>query len=108
MANMAVDDWLPRRFAAFSERLTMRNGIALIGGAALVLVLAAGASVTVLVVMYAINVFITFALSQLGMLRAAWRERGSGRRPVRRAFVHGIALLLCLAILAVTTIEKFG
>ena len=35
MANMAVDSWLPHRFSALSERLTMRNGILLMGGTAL-------------------------------------------------------------------------
>ena len=35
MANMAVDSWLPHRFSALSERLTMRNGILLMGAAAL-------------------------------------------------------------------------
>jgi hypothetical protein len=34
MANMAVDSWLPRRFAALSDRLTMQNGVLLIGAAA--------------------------------------------------------------------------
>ena len=35
MANMAIDSWLPHRFSALSERLTMRNGVLLMGGAAL-------------------------------------------------------------------------
>ena len=37
MANMAVDSWFPRRFAALSERLTMQNGILLMGVAAFLL-----------------------------------------------------------------------
>jgi amino acid transporter len=108
MANMAVDDWLPRRFGAFSERLTMRNGIVIIGGAALVLVFATGASVQALIVMYAINVFLTFALSQLGMLRRALTHRERGSRWVWNAIVHGVGLLLCAGILIVTVAEKFG
>ena len=35
MANMAIDSWLPHRFAALSERLTMRNGVLLMGGASI-------------------------------------------------------------------------
>ena len=35
LANMAVDSWMPHRFAALSDRLTTQNGILLMGGAAL-------------------------------------------------------------------------
>src|SRR5262249_4147283 len=62
MANMALDSWLPHSFAALSERLTMRNGVLLIGISSLALILYTGGSVTALVVMYSINVFITFSL----------------------------------------------
>ena len=37
MANMAIDSWLPHRFASLSERLTMQNGVLLMGGAAILL-----------------------------------------------------------------------
>ena len=53
MANMAIDFWLPRRFAALSERLTMQNGVLLMGGAALALLIYTAGSVSHLVVMYA-------------------------------------------------------
>ncbi len=67
MSNMAIDSWFPHRFAALSVRLTMRNGILLMGIAAIALLFYTGGSVSALVVMYSINVFITFSLSQLGM-----------------------------------------
>ncbi|HLO25971.1 MAG TPA: APC family permease, partial [Geobacteraceae bacterium] len=69
MANMAVDSWFPHRFAALSERLTMRNGVVLMGVASIALLLYTQGSVSALVVMYSINVFVTFSLSQLGMSR---------------------------------------
>ena len=69
MSNLAVDSWFPHRFAALSERLTMRNGIMLMGAASIGLLLYTRGSVAALVVMYSINVFITFTLSQLGMSR---------------------------------------
>ncbi len=69
MANMAVDSWFPRRFAALSEQLTMQNGVFVMGVAALVLLLYTHGSVSALVVMYSINVFLTFSLSQFGMTR---------------------------------------
>jgi len=104
MANMAHDSWLPRRFGQLSERLSMQDGVLLMGGASLVTLLATGGDITHLVTMYSINVFVTFSLSQLAMLRYWVRQRGPGLR--RGLAVHGVALVLCLAILAGTVYEK--
>ena len=69
MANMAVDSWLPHRFAALSERLSMQNGVILMGGTSIAALLYTHGNVEKLVVMYSINVFLTFSLSNLGMAR---------------------------------------
>src|SRR5439155_10807710 len=69
LANMAVDRWMPTRFATLSDRLVTQNGVLLMGAAALAVVLVTRASMDMLVVLYSINVFITFSLSQLGMVR---------------------------------------
>jgi amino acid transporter len=69
MANMAVDSWLPHRFAALSERLSMQNGVILMGGTSIAALLYTHGDVEKLVVMYSINVFLTFSLSNLGMAR---------------------------------------
>jgi hypothetical protein len=58
----------PHRFGALSDRLTMQNGVLLMGGASFLMLLYTRGSVDALVVMHAINVFVTFALSQLGMI----------------------------------------
>jgi len=63
MSNMAIDYWFPRRFAALSERLAMQNGVILMGTAAFILLLYTHGSITALVTMYSINVFVTFSLS---------------------------------------------
>ncbi len=90
LANMAVDSWVPHRFAALSERLTTQDGILLMGGAALAALLYTGGNVGHLVVMYSINVFLTFSLSMLAMLRFWCRHRRtraewvSPDRPLRR------------------------
>lgn len=107
MANMAVDSWLPHRFAALSERLSMQNGILLMGIAAIALLLYTEGSVSALVVMYSINVFITFSLSQLGMARFFIIHRGTDRRWKRHLSVHIVGFLLCVTILVITTYEKF-
>jgi amino acid transporter len=107
MSNMAIDSWLPRRFASLSERLTMQNGVVLMGGAALALLLYTRGSVGALIVMYSINVFVTFSLSQLGMVILYVRNNEKERGWLGHAIVHVIGFLLCVTILTVTVFEKF-
>jgi amino acid transporter len=104
MANMAHDSWLPRRFGQLSERLSMQDGVLLMGGASLVTLLATRGDITHLVTMYSINVFLTFSISQIAMLRYWFRQRGAGLK--RGLLIHGVALVLCLAILIGTVYEK--
>ncbi len=108
MANMAVDSWFPHRFAALSERLTMRNGVVLMGVSSLLLLIYTRGSVDALVVMYSINVFITFSLSQLGMSRFFIRRRREDPKWKQHLSVHLVGLVLCATILIITTIEKFA
>lgn len=108
MANMALDSWFPHRFAALSVRLTMRNGILLMGIAAIALLFYTNGSVSALVVMYSINVFITFSLSQLGMSKFFIQRRQEDPLWFRHLLVHLVGLLLCLTILVITTVEKFA
>ena len=107
MANMAVDSWFPHRFAALSERLTMRNGIVMMGGAAILLLIYTHGSVSALVVMYSINVFITFSLSELGMSRFYIKRRREDPTWFKHLSVHLTGLTLCVTILVITTMEKF-
>ena len=107
MANMAVDSWFPHRFAALSERLTMQNGIILMGTSAVALLIYTQGSVSALVIMYSINVFVTFSFSQLGMSRFYIRRRREDPKWKRHLSVHMVGLVLCATILIVTTVEKF-
>lgn len=108
MANMATDSWLPHRFSALSDRLTMRNGVVLIGGSALLLLWYTKGSVSALVVMFSINVFITFSLSQVGMARYFIRRRGKDRQWFRHLAVFLVGAALCITILVITVVEKFA
>jgi amino acid transporter len=108
MANMALDSWLPHRYAALSDRLTMRNGVVLMGGAAALALVYTGGNVSRLVVMYSINVFVTFSLSNVAMCRFWIAERGEQDAWKRRLAAHAGAAVLCLTILAVTVFEKFA
>jgi amino acid transporter len=105
MANMALDQWLPHRMAALSEQLTMKNGVYLMAIAAAILLVYTNGSVDALVVMYSINVFITFTLSNVAMIRHAFHTRQP--RWGRAALVHGLAASVCGMILVVTVVEKF-
>jgi amino acid transporter len=107
MANMAIDSWFPHRFAALSERLTMRNGVMLMGTLALILLIYTRGSIATLVVMYSINVFLTFTLSNLGMSRYFIRNRKKDRQWKRHLPINLVGLVLCLTILIITSIEKF-
>jgi len=108
MANMAVDSWLPHRFSALSDRLTMQNGVVLMGGAALLLLYYTRGSVSALVIMFSINVFITFSLSQVGMARYFIRRRKEDPKWLRRLSVFLMGGALCLTILVITVVEKFA
>jgi uncharacterized membrane protein SirB2 len=106
MANMATDSWLPHRFAALSERLTMRNGILLMGGAAIAILLYTRGDISKLVVLYAINVFITFSLSNIAMTVFWVRHRKTDPKWAHHLPAHVAAALLCMFILTVTIAEK--
>jgi amino acid transporter len=107
MANMAVDYWFPHRFASLSDRFTIQNGVLLMGGAAMLLILYTHGAITTLVVMYSINVFLDFSLSQLGMSRFSIKNRHREEEWKKNLAVHLVGLALCLTILVVTTLEKF-
>ncbi len=108
LANMSTDRWLPQQFSLLSERLVIKNGIFIMGGGAAVLMVASGGSVQFLVVLYAINVFITFCLSQTGMVRHWWKERKKIKTWKRKLFINGIGLVLSGFILVSQLILKFG
>jgi amino acid transporter len=107
LANMATDSWAPHRFAQLSDRLVTNNGIWLMGIAAFVTLGYTRGSVDRLVVMYAINVFLTFSLTMLGMSRHWIQVRGSDPHWKRHLLLHGTGLVLCVSILAITIYEKF-
>jgi hypothetical protein len=107
LANMAVDRWMPSPFANLSDRLVTQNGVLIMGFAALLVVLFTGASVDVLVVLYSINVFITFSLSQLGMVRHWWQLRAQERKWGRKIVINGTGLLLTGSILISLCLVKF-
>ena len=107
LANMALDRWFPTKFAMLSDRLVTQKGILLMGGASLVTMVLAGGSVSYLIVLYSINVFITFFLSQLGMVRHWWEVRGKEAHWEKKLFINGVGMVLTFFILVSVTFVKF-
>ncbi|MBI4431730.1 MAG: APC family permease [Candidatus Omnitrophica bacterium] len=107
MANMAIDSWIPRRYATLSDRLTMQDGIFSLGVAALLLLVYSKGHIGILVVMYSINVFLTFSLSELGMVGFWYRSRKTEPTWKRDILIHATGLVLCFSILCVMIMEKF-
>jgi len=107
LANMAVDSWVPHRFAALSDRLTAHYGVIVMATASLLALVYTHGNVGQLVVMYSINVFVTFSLSMLGMFLFWVRARKERKAWVRRVLLFGTGLLLCVTILVITVLEKF-
>ena len=107
LANMAVDSWMPHRFSQLSDRLVTKNGILMMGIAAVGSLLYTRGDITTLVVMYSINVFITFSLTELGMARHWIKDRAKEPRWRSQLAIHGTGLVMCMSILIITSFEKF-
>ena len=108
LASMALDRWFPSRFANLSERLVTMNGILLMGFSAFIMMLVTRGSVDLLVILYSINVFITFSLSQAGMVRHWWQERAIDKGWLQKLAINGFGFALTASILVSLTIVKFN
>jgi amino acid transporter len=107
LANMALDRWFPARFATLSDRFVTGNGILLMGGAALLAMLVTRGAIGILIVLYSINVFITFSLTQFGMVRHWWMNRRTAPQWRRKLAINGIGLALTSLILISLCVVKF-
>ena len=107
LASMARDSWVPHWFANLSERLAAHNGVFLMGFAGLAALWVTGGNVRALVIMYSINVFVTFSLSMIGMSRHWWEVRATNPLWRRRLALFLFGTVMCLSILFVTVTEKF-
>ena len=107
LANMAVDRWVPNQFSALSSRLVTRNGVLLMGAAALAVLVWTDGYVSLLVVLYTVNVFITFALSLLGLTIHWWKQRRDVGHAHRKLALAAFALVIVLSILGVIVVERF-
>ena len=101
----AGDSFLPRQMTKRGHRLVYSNGIVVLAGAAILLVVATGAEVTALIPLYAIGVFTGFTLSQSGMTRHHLRLKEAGWR--KGIAINGFGAFLSFVVAMVLAITKF-
>jgi amino acid transporter len=108
LSNMAADSWVPHKFRYLSTRLVTENGILVMGVAALAILFWTGGKVTLLVVLYSISVFLTFAISLFGLCLYWWQSRKQhGLRWLRRFLLSLVGFVICAGILAILLFERF-
>jgi len=107
LSNMAADSWVPRHFRDLSTRLVRQNGIVVMGVASLAILAWTRGNVDILVVLYSINVFLTFSMSLLGLCMYWWRHRKEGEGWVRHFALSALGLTVTSTVLVITLIEKF-
>ncbi len=108
LSNMAADSWVPRQFRQLSSRLVTQNGVVLMGAAALAVLLWSNGSVALLVVLYSINVFLTFSISLFGLCVYWARNRRSSPHWFPRFLLSLAGLIVTSGILVILLWEKFG
>jgi amino acid transporter len=109
LANMAIDQWLPNRFRHFSSRLVVQNGVIVFGVIALLILWLSHGEVSWLVVLYSINVFLTFSLAILGLCVYWWKHKKTASKYwIARFIFSSFAFLVTASILITTFISKFA
>ncbi|KWZ47378.1 amino acid transporter [Burkholderia savannae] len=107
LSNMASDSWVPRHFRDLSTRLVRQNGIVVMGVASFLILLWTHGNVDVLVVLYSINVFLTFSMSLLGLCTYWWRRRRDDAGWLRHFALSALGLSVTSVVLVITLVEKF-
>lgn len=110
---LARDGYLPRQMHSRGDRLAYSNGIVVLAVAAISLVLIFNASVTALIQLYVVGVFVSFTVSQLGMMRHWSRHLITERDPVIRSrmkksrIINGIGFMMTATVLIIVLVSKF-
>jgi len=102
---LARDRYIPRQFANLGERLVFSNGIMVLGAMAALLLVVFGGETHALIPLYAVGVFISFTLSQSGMVRHWWKDRLPGWR--HKIGINGLGALATGVVTIVIAATKF-
>jgi len=103
---IAKDGFLPRQFANRGDRLVFSNGILFLAAAAGALIVGFGGVTNALIPLYAVGVFTSFTLSQIGMVRHHLREREPNWR--RGLAINAVGAAATLVVLLIVAITKFA
>jgi amino acid transporter len=103
---IARDGYFPRQFAFRGERLAFNTGIVVLALLSIVLVVIFNGRVDLLIPLYAVGVFTAFTLSQTGMVRHWYNDRGPGWR--RSAVINGVGASATAIVAVVFAIAKFS
>jgi amino acid transporter len=103
---LARDGFMPSRFAFRGERLAFSAGIVVLAAIAVIVLVAFGGRVEALIPLYAIGVFTSITLSQVGMVRHWRREQGDGWR--RSAWINGIGAVATGIVTVIFAVAKFA
>ena len=98
-ANLARDRFLPRQFSFRGDRLAYSNGIIILSLMAMALVIAFQANVNKLIPLYALGVFISFTLSQIGMVIHLRREKQLGWKMAASISAFGSVATAVVAVI---------
>jgi amino acid transporter len=101
----AGDSFLPRQLMKRGHRLVYSNGVIVLAGVAMLLVIVTGGVVTKLIPLYAIGVFTGFTISQAGMVKHHLTHRHPGWR--KSIVIQGIGCFLSFLVLLIVSITKF-
>jgi hypothetical protein len=102
---IARDGFLPRQFASRGDRLVFSNGVVFLAGAASLLIVAFGGITNALIPLYAVGVFTSFTLSQLGMVRYQLHQEPRGWKP--GAVVSALGATATFVVLLIVAGTKF-
>ncbi len=106
------DEYLPHQLANRGDRLVFSNGVLLLAAVAALLIVAFNASVTRLIQLYILGVFLSFTLSQAGMVRhwsEVLAEPGADRRVIRRRqAVNGLGAITTGLVFVIVLVTKFA
>jgi amino acid transporter len=110
---LAKDGYAPRALGARGDRLAYSNGIVFLAVMAIALIVAFDAETTKLIQLYIVGVFVSFNLSQLGMIRhwtralATERDPAERRRMFNSRIINAVGLTFTAVVLVVVLITKF-
>jgi len=103
---IARDGYLPRQLANRGDRLVFSNGVLVLATAAAILLVAFGGTTNALIPLYAVGVFVSFTLSQTGMVIHHRKEREEGWR--RHAVINGVGAVATAIVALIIGATKFA